>query len=163
MKPLNHKELKKGKKNFSLIFLTTLIIIFCSSYFAMITAKKGVAVLEDKYAGYNKIFEDQAAITFDLNEIIKKLHQLKSGKRTLNEHKQFQLLISDLRNNIEEIIEKGKRESEEFSLYKELLIEIKTIQFVIDRLGIDEEEYLQDKELYERCIQKYSELNSKKS
>ncbi len=162
MKPLNHKELNKQKIRFVLVYLITLIIVFSSSSFTIITAYKGVAVLEEKYDGYNKIFGDQAAITFDLDEIIKKLHQLKGGKRTLSEHKQFQLLISKLRSDIEKIIKKDALNPREFPLYEELLIEIKTIQSVIDKFGIAEEEYLQDKEMYERCIKKYSDLNNKK-
>lgn len=161
MKPLNHKELKSQKIRFVLVYLITLIIVFSSSCFTIITASKGVAVLEDKYAGYNRIFEDQAAITFDLDEIIKKLHQLKGGKRTLSEHKQFQLLISKLRMDIEGIMKKEALKSRKFPLYEELLIEIKTIQAVIDRFGIAEEEYIQDKVMYERCIKRYRDFNLK--
>ncbi|MBL4746749.1 MAG: hypothetical protein JKY08_10320 [Flavobacteriaceae bacterium] len=159
MRPLNYKEVKKQKIRFILVYIITLIIVFCSSCFTIITASKGVTVLEDKYAGYNKIFEDQAGITFDLDEIIKKLHQIKGGKRTLSEHKQFQLLISKLRISIEKIIKESDAKPDTFLLYEEVLVEIKTIQSVIDRFGIAEEEYLQDKEMYERCIQRYRDLN----
>jgi hypothetical protein len=162
MKPLNHKVLNKQKKKFLFIFFITLLVVFWSSYFTITTAKKGVEVLEKKYATYNKIFEEQAAITFDVDEIIKKLHQFKSGKRTLSEHKQFQLLISDLRVQVKKVIHKSESKSEAFILYKELLEEIKTIQSVVDQFRIVEDEYQEDKELYERCIERYSELNTKK-
>ncbi|WP_459211969.1 hypothetical protein [Aquimarina rhabdastrellae] len=166
MKPLNYKERKRSTVQFVIVFVVCLFVVFWSSFVSLYTGKKGIEVLEKKHAEYNEVFEKQAAITFDMDNIIKMLYQLKNKKRTLNEHKQFQGLISNLRRDIETkiIITEELIDAEQFQLYKELLAQIKEIQTTVDNYENEAEEYLYNKELLEKCREKYRaiELKTKK-
>lgn len=162
MKPLNYKKRKTSKLNFILVFSLTLFVLFWSGFFAIYTGKKGIDVLEKKHAEYNRVFEKQAAITFDIDEIIKLIYKLKNKKRTLGEHKQFQSLISNLRIEIEKEIEEIESiKSNQFELYTELLSQVKVIQSIIDDYENESEEYLYNKELLEKCREKYREIGLK--
>ncbi len=157
MKPLNYKKRRASQLRFLLVFLITLTVLFCSSLFAIHTGKKGIDVLEKKHAEYNKIFEKQASITFKLDEITKYLYRLKNKKRTLGEHKQFQGLISNMRTDIENEIANTESAVEEykFQLYTELLGQVKAIQTIVDDYENESEEYIYNKELLEKCREKY--------
>ncbi len=158
MKSLNYKKRKKAQLHFLFVFSSTLLLIFCSSFFTIYAGKKGVEVLEKKHTEYNKIFEKHAAITFEIDEITKLVYKLKNKKRTLGEHKQFQGLISSMRMNIEKEIEKTEMMTvNQFQLYKELLGQIKAIQSIIDDYENEAEEYLYNRDLLEKCREKYRE------
>ncbi|MBE7635045.1 hypothetical protein J2Q11_12170 [Tenacibaculum finnmarkense genomovar finnmarkense] len=156
MKPLNYKKRRASQLRFLLVFSITLTLLFCSSLFAIYTGKKGIDVLEKKHAEYNDIFEKQAFITFKIDEMTKYLYRLKNKKRTLGEHKQFQGLISNMRTNVEREIKNTASSIEnQFQLYIELLRQIKEIQAVVDNYENESEEYLYNKELLEKCREKY--------
>ncbi|WP_271783473.1 hypothetical protein [Aquimarina algiphila] len=158
MKPLNYKKRIASQLQFVLVFSITLIVVFCSSFFAISAGKKGISVLESKHAEYNKVFEKQAAITFQIDEITKLVYKLKNKKRTLGEHKQFQGLISSHRIGIEnDIANTESMTTNQFQLYNELLHQIKTIQSIIDDYENESEEYIYNKELLEKCREKYRE------
>ncbi|WP_194765660.1 hypothetical protein [Tamlana sp. I1] len=163
MKPLNHKKRVAAQLQFAVVFSITLVVIFCSSFFALYAGKQGISVLESKHAEYNSVFEKQANITFSIDEITKLVYKLKNKKRTLGEHKQFQSLISQLRINIEnEIANTASITTNQFQLYNELLFQIKSIQAIIDDYENESEEYIYDKELLEKCREKYREDGGKK-
>lgn len=156
MKSLNYKKRKKAQLQFLFVFLLALLVVFGSSFFTIYTGKKGIEVLEKKHAEYNEVFEKQASITFQIDEITKLVYKLKNKKRTLGEHKQFQGLISNMRTDIEREIEnKEKLTTDQFQLYVELLGQIKAIQSIIDDYENESEEYLYNKELLEKCREKY--------
>ncbi len=156
MKPLNHKERKRATLRFVLVFSISLFVVFWSSFFTIYTGKKGIEVLEEKHSEYNGVFEKQAAITFEIDKITKMLYKLKNKKRTLNEHKQFQGLISNLRQDIEqEIAVATEVTGDQFQLFEEILEQIKSIQAIVDTYENESEEYLYNKELLEKCREKY--------
>ncbi len=158
MKPLNHAKRKTSKRHFYFVFGVTILLLFGSGFFAISQAQKGVAILEENHANYNKIFERQANITFALEDIIKKLYQLKNNERSLGEHRQFQSLLSDLRINILKDMEVHKvQHSDAYSVYEELLAQVKTIQAMLDKYEEESEEYHYNKELLEKCREKYQE------
>lgn len=158
MKPLNYKEVKQFRNKFVLIFSITLLVVFSSLYFTFMTAQKGVEVLEKKHQNFNNLFEKQTVISLELDDIIKLLYKLKNKNRTLNEHIQFQKLISA---SIEKIEMKIRSESDSefnYSIYTELLTQVKAVQATIDEYKVEEEEYIYNKELLERCRKKYQEI-----
>ncbi|MCG8699687.1 MAG: type VI secretion system transmembrane protein TssO [Bacteroidales bacterium] len=158
MKPLNRKERKASILKFSLVFFLTLLILFWCSFFVIRAGVQGITVLEEKHNEYNEVFEKQAYISFEIDEITKLLYQLKNKQRTIYEHKQFQGLISDRRDNIHKEIEQiNPITSDQFDLYKELLFQIKEIQSVIDDYENESEEYVYNKQLLEKCREKYIE------
>jgi hypothetical protein len=156
VKPLNYKKRRASQLRFLLVFSITLTLLFCSSLFAIYTGEKGINVLEKKHSEYNDIFEKQAFISFKIDEMTKYLYRLKNKKRTLGEHKQFQGLISNMRTDVENEIKNTTSDVEyQFQLYTELLRQIKEIQEVVDDYENESEEYLYNKELLEKCREKY--------
>lgn len=157
MKPLNHKKRRASQLRFLLAFSITFTVIFCNGLFAIYAGKEGLHVLEKRHAAYNTIFEKQASMTFKIDEMTKYLYRLKNKRRTLAEHRQFQALISDVRTDIENEIENTALvvEDYKFQLYNELLTEIREIQSVADDYENEAEEYLYNKELLEKCREKY--------
>lgn len=157
MKALNKKERKKANVRFIAMFMGTLLLMFCCSYFVLRVAHKGVGVLETKHTTYTKAFENQALVTFRIEEIIDKIYSLKKEERTINEQKNLQGLISGIRLDIEKVIEDERSELEEFSLYEQLLVQISVIQTTIDLFEADQESRKYSQQLLERCRQNYRE------
>ncbi len=157
MKALNKKERKKANVRFIAMFSVTLILIFGCSFFVLRIAHEGVKVLEKKHATYTKIFQNQALVTFKVEEIIEKIYNLKKFDRTINEQKNLQGLISNIRMDIEKLIKDETTELEEFALYGQLMEQVSVIQSTIDLFEEDEENHKYSQELLERCREKYRE------
>ncbi len=160
MKPLNAKERKKTVLNFIGIFVLALLLLFGCGYFTITTAQRGISILEERHTEYNAIFEKQANYNFKINEIIGDIHKLKSKDRTLNEHKQFQGIITDLRTDISDDILKdslANTKKNHYIIYKEMLNQVAAIQLVLDSYEKQSETYSYDKELLEKCREKYVE------
>ncbi len=159
MKPLNYKERRKANLKFLSTFSVMLLLLFGCGFFVLRIAQKGVNVLEKRHATYVTSFENQAFITFKIEEIIDKIYNLKKVSRTINEQKHLQGLISSARLDIEAVIEKETTDQNEFALYSELLEQIKVIQATIDLFEQDEESYRYTQQLLERCREKYREIS----
>jgi len=156
VKPLNYKKRRTSQLKFALVFSITLFVVFCSSFSTIYTGKKGIDVLEKKYAEYNEFFEKQATIAFEMEEITKLIYKLKNKKRSFGEHKQFQGLITNMRIDIEKEIGESTT-TNQFQLYKKLLSQVKEIQSIIDDFENESEEHLYNKSLLEKCREKYRE------
>lgn len=159
MKPLNYKERRKANGKFFAIFSAMLLLIFGCSLFVLRIADKGVKVLEKKHTTYTKAFENQALVTFRIEEIIDKIYSLKNINRTINEQKHLQGLISNIRMDLEDMIKDEETILEEFTLYSQLLDQVKAIQSTIDLFEQDEESYRYSQKLLERCREKYREIS----
>jgi len=161
MKPLNYKERRIGLLQFGLVFGILIFILFIVGFFTLKTGGLGVDVLEKKHAAYSESFRTKATLTYDLEEIIKRLYQINNKDRNLSEHKKFQDLISDIRDKMAEIINTEKK-PEEFVIYHEMLTVIKAIQSDLDTYEEDHDKYVYLEELLERCKEKYIEEQAKK-
>ena len=155
MKALNQKERKKGRVKFIAMFSLTLLLMFGCSFFVLRIAGEGVMVLEQKHKIYTKAFENQALVTFRIEEIIDKIYSLKTVERSINEQKNLQGLISNIRMDIEKLIIDETTELKEFELYSELLAQVSVIQNTIDLFEEDEESHRYNQKLLERCREKY--------
>lgn len=157
MKALNRKERRKANWKFIAMFSGTMLLIFICSFFVLRIAKEGVKVLEAKHATYTKTFENQALITFRIEEIIDMIYSLKQETRTINEQKNLQGIISGIRLDIEKLINDESTSMKEYELYTHLLEEVSVIQTSIDLFKEDEESRLFSQRLLERCREKYRE------
>ncbi|CAA0157001.1 type VI secretion system TssO [Tenacibaculum maritimum] len=163
MKPLNHPERRKQILTFGIYFTLLLLFVFVCGILTLVTARKGISLLEEKKDRYERVFRKQAEISFQLKGIYKNLYSLKNKRRNMGEHKQMQKLITDARVLIEQEIDStagGK--SEYYKLYLELLNQVKDFQGI---MGVYEKE--QDKrrhniEQLEKCKEKYQELSKQK-
>ena len=127
MKPLNYKERNTGLLQFILVFGIMTIVIFTSAVIAVKTGKSGVSVLQERNTDYRNIFEKKASLSNDIDEILKYLYQLKNKDRSLTQHKQFQVLISSIRDKIAETIQEG-RTGNKFIVYQEMIDEINLLR-----------------------------------
>lgn len=162
MKPLNHKERRKAFLQFTLAFSLLLLFFFLCCFFSLYTGEKGIKVLEERHAQYTAIFEKQAAFSYDIDNIIKQLYQLKNKDRTLSQHRQFQELISKMLDDIAEDIKKSEQ-PDNLAVYSEMVDQIKEEQVVLDQYEEDNEEYSYFNELLATCITKYQEEAKKRN
>jgi len=157
MKALNNKERKKANWRFIGMFSATMLLLFGASFFVLQIAHRGVKVLEEKHTVYTKAFENQAFITFRIEEVIDKIYSLKNVDRTINEQKHLQGIISNITLDLEDLIADEQTSMKEFELYENLLEQVSVIQTSIDLFEKDEETYRYDQQLLERCRKKYRE------
>ncbi|OEK09815.1 hypothetical protein A8C32_09905 [Flavivirga aquatica] len=161
MKPLNYKERKAGLLQFILVFSMMIVIMFVTGFMTIKTGKQGVDVLEKKYTRYSDAFRKKAALSYEIEEIIKRLYQMNNKNRNLGQHKKFQDLVSNVRDRVVQGIE--EEDSEEFVIYGEMVSVIKAIQGDLDTYKEGDEKYIYLEELLERCKEKYIEEQEKKN
>lgn len=157
MKALNRKQRKKANIKFILMFTATFALMFLCSYFVLRIAHEGVKVVEKKHSSYTKIFQNQALITFRIEEIVDKIYSLKQVDRTINQQKHLQGIISGIRMDLDVLIKKQGTSIGEFELYSQLLEQVSVIQTTIDLFEEDEESRRYSQQLLERCRNKYRE------
>ncbi len=162
MKPLNYIERKKQIFIFGIYFMMLLIFLFFCSFFTLVTAKKGISLLENKKDKYEKVFKKQAEISFQLEGIYKKLYSLQNKNRNLGEHKQMQKLITDARKLIEQDIDTTNIENKPYKLYFEFLNQIEDFQNVMDVYQKEKGKRLHNIEQLEKCKEKYKKLSKQK-
>lgn len=162
MKPLNYVDRRKNLLEFALIFSVTISVLFITGFLMLKTAQLGVNVLEEKHAKYSETFRKKAALTYDIEEMIKKLYQINDKNRNLSQHKKFQDLVSDIRDKVAQNISEDEN-PEKFTVYQEMINVIKVIQNDWDTYKEENEKYMYLEELLERCKEKYMEELEKKS
>lgn len=162
MKPLNYAERKRQIFAFCIYFTMLLVFLFTCSFLTLVTAKKGIVLLENKKDKYDKVFKKQADISFQLEGIYKKLHNLKNKDRNLGEHKQMQLLITEERKLIEQDIDTTDVENKHYKLYFEFLTQIEGFQIIMDSYQKEKEKRRHNMEQLEKCKEKYKELSKRK-
>lgn len=157
VRALNRKERRKANIQFIAMFSALLLLIFSCSFFVLRVAGEGVNALESKHSTYRKAFQNQALATFKIEEIIDKIYSLKMVERTINEQKNLQGLISNIRMDIEKMVKDEETDLEELALYEQLLEQISVLQTSIDIFERDEESRSYSQQLLERCREKYKE------
>lgn len=162
MRPLNYAERKKQILSFSIYFSVLLVILFSCSFFTLITAKKGIVLLESKKDKYEKVFKKQAEISFQLERVYKNLYSLQNKSRNLGEHKQMQKLITNARKLIEQEIDTTNTENKSYKLYFEFLYQIEDFQDVMDVYQKEKGKRLHNIGQLEKCKEKYKELSKQK-
>lgn len=168
MKPLNYLERRKQTITFSIYFGLLLLFLFSCGVLTLVTAEKGIELLENKKNRYEKVFKKQAEISFQLEGIYKNLYSLKNKDRNLGEHKQMQKLITDARELIEQEIDTLDTKdtlninNKHYKLYAELLYQIKDFQGIMDVYEKEKEKRTHNIEQLEKCKEKYQELSKQK-
>ncbi len=162
MKPLNYPERKRQILTFGVYFGVLLIFIFTCFLLTLITAKKGIELLENKKDRYEKVFKKQAEISFQLENIYKNLYSLQNKNRNLGEHKQMQKLITDARKRIEADIDTTDVNNKYCKLYFEFLNQIKDFQGVMDIYQKEKDKHSHNTEQLERCKEKYKNISKQK-
>ncbi len=132
MEEKNKKERREAKATFMAWFSFTLFLFLLFGTLSVITAQKGISMLEDKKARYDEIFRKQADYNFRLDEIFRNMNSLTTKERSGNEHRQLQLLITQERDKMIEEIGMADVDSSNYALYKSILEQVRTTQETID-------------------------------
>lgn len=132
MEEKNKKERREAKATFMAWFSFTLFLFLLFGTLSVVTAQKGISMLEDKKARYDEIFRKQADYNFRLDEIFRNMNSLTTKERSGNEHRQLQLLITQERDKMIEEIGMADVDSSNYALYKSILEQVRTTQETID-------------------------------
>ena len=132
MEEKNKKERREAKATFMAWFSFTLFLFLLFGTLSVITAQKGISMLEDKKARYDEIFRKEADYNFRLDEIFRNMNSLTTKERSGNEHRQLQLLITQERDKMIEEIGMADVDSSNYALYKSILEQVRTTQETID-------------------------------
>ena len=87
----------KAKLRFTLVFAIALIVTTTGGIVTIVTAQKGISLLESKKAEYDNVFKKQAELNFQIEELFRDLNNLKTKRRNSSEHKHMQKLITKKR------------------------------------------------------------------
>lgn len=159
MESMNMEERKNSKWKFSIIFFVTLVIISLCGSASIVTAQKGIALLENKKSEYDEVFKKQAEFNFQMEELFRDLNSLKTKKRNASEHKHLQNLITKKRQLMESEI---NNLTHNFEIYEIMLEQIKEIQVTMDYLDRETKKRESNIEQLEKCRDKYQELTKEK-
>jgi hypothetical protein len=162
MKPLNYKKRKNSIFQFILVFGAMILVLFITGFLTLKTGEYGINVLEKRHSQYTEIYKKKAALTYEVEEIIKRLYQINNKDRTSSQHKKYQNLISDIRDKITENIQKEEN-PDDFMVYNEMVNVIKIIQGNLDTHEEKREKYDYIETQLEQCKDKYIEEQEKKN
>ena len=146
----------KAKLRFTLVFAIALIVTTTGGIVTIVTAQKGISLLESKKAEYDNVFKKQAELNFQIEELFRDLNNLKTKRRNSSEHKHMQKLITKKRLLMENDIAMQADKSK-YEVYKAMLEQIRVIQSSMDDLDRESK-----KEQLEKCRIKYQELTKNK-
>ena len=160
MKSVSQEVRAKNIRDFSISFTMLIVMFFLCCYITISIAEEGINLLEEKRNKYEQVFKQQAELNFMLDDLNKKLFALRSKKRNAGEHKQLQKIISEAR---EEDIDTTKVGNEHYTIYSQLLSQVREIQTVMDLYEIEDNKRSYYIEQLEKCKQIYQDLSRQRS
>lgn len=147
----------KAKLRFTLVFAIALIVTTTGGIVTIVTAQKGISLLESKKAEYDNVFKKQAELNFQIEELFRDLNNLKTKRRNSSEHKHMQKLITKKRLLMENDIAMQADKSK-YEVYKAMLEQIRVIQSSMDDLDRESKKRESNMEQLEKCRIKYQEF-----
>jgi hypothetical protein len=149
---------------FSAVFAFLLGVIVISGSISLISAQHGIALLEAKKSSYDRLFQKQAEFNFTIEEIFRDLHNLRSKKRTSNEYKHMQKIITEKRMLMEEeILALEEQQQGHYVLYQKLLELVKETQEIFDAYDSQSRKREYNMDQLEKCRQKYQEISKREN
>ena len=149
---------------FSAVFAFLLGVIVISGSISLISAQHGIALLEAKKSSYDRLFQKQAEFNFTIEEIFRDLHNLRSKKRTSNEYKHMQKIITEKRMLMEEeILALEEQQQGHYVLYQKLLERVKETQEIFDAYDSQSRKREYNMDQLEKCRQKYQEISKREN
>lgn len=163
MKSVSQEVRAKNIRDFSISFTMLIVMFFLCCYITISIAEEGINLLEEKRNKYEQVFKQQAELNFMLDDLNKKLFALRSKKRNAGEHKQLQKIISEAREELEKDIDTTKVGNEHYTIYSQLLSQVREIQTVMDLYEIEDNKRSYYIEQLEKCKQIYQDLSRQRS
>jgi hypothetical protein len=161
---INIIDRRKQTLIFSAVFAFLLVVIFISGSISLISAQHGIALLEAKKSSYDRLFQKQAEFNFTIEAIFRDLHNLRSKKRTSNEYKHMQKIITEKRMLMEEeILALEEQQQGHYVLYQKLLELVKETQEIFDAYDSQSRKREYNMDQLEKCRQKYQEISKREN
>lgn len=161
---INIIDRRKQTLIFSAVFAFLLGVIVISGSISLISAQHGIALLEAKKSSYDRLFQKQAEFNFTIEEIFRDLHNLRSKKRTSNEYKHMQKIITEKRMLMEEeILALEEQQQGHYVLYQKLLELVKETQEIFDAYDSQSRKREYNMDQLEKCRQKYQEISKREN
>ncbi len=161
---INIIDRRKQTLIFSAVFAFLLGVIFISGSISLISAQHGIALLEAKKSSYDRLFQKQAEFNFTIEAIFRDLHNLRSKKRTSNEYKHMQEIITKKRMLMEEeILALEEQQQGHYVLYQKLLELVKETQEIFDAYDSQSRKREYNMDQLEKCRQKYQEISKREN
>lgn len=161
---INIIDRRKQTLIFSAVFAFLLVVIFISGSISLISAQHGIALLEAKKSSYDRLFQKQAEFNFTIEAIFRDLHNLRSKKRTSNEYKHMQEIITKKRMLMEEeILALEEQQQGHYVLYQKLLELVKETQEIFDAYDSQSRKREYNMDQLEKCRQKYQEISKREN
>lgn len=161
MEAENRKARLQAKLRFTWAFAVALIVVTIGGVVTIVTAQKGIALLESKKAEYDNVFKKQAELNFQIEELFRDLNNLKTKRRNASEHKHMQKLMTQKRLLMENDIAIQPDKSK-YEVYNAMLEQLRVVQSSIDDLDRESKKRESNMEQLERCRTKYQELTKNK-
>lgn len=162
MNASNKSERIKARFVYAGMFCLTLLVIGVCGIMSIVTAQKGIAMLELKKSEYDVVFKKQVEFNFQIEELFRDLNNLKMKRRSTSEHKHMQQIITEKRTLIENELSDTNNTDPKFSAYCNMMDYIKYIQSLMDELDAESRERESNMEQLEKCRTKYQELTKNK-
>lgn len=157
----NKKARFQAKLRFAAVFVIALVVTTAGGVMTIVTAQKGISLLESKKTEYDDVFKKQAELNFQIEELFRDLNNLKTKRRNSSEHKHMQKLITKKRLLMENDIAMQADKSK-YEVYKVMLEQVRVIQSSMDELDRESKKRESNMEQLEKCRIKYQELNKNK-
>ena len=163
MKSVSQEVRAKNIRDFSISFTMLIVMFFLCCYITISIAEEGINLSGEKRNKNEQVFKHQAELNFMLDDLNKKLFALRSKKRNAGEHKQLQKIISEAREELEKDIDTTKVGNEHYTIYSQLLSQVREIQTVMDLYEIEDNKRSYYIEQLEKCKQIYQDLSRQRS
>ena len=160
MEVQNKQELLKAKLRFTLVFVIALIVITTGGVVTIVTAQKGITLLEERKREYDDVFKKQAELNFQMEEMFRDLNNLRTKRRNSSEHKHMQQLITKKRLLMENDIA-AQGDPSKYEVYKAMLEQVRVIQTSMDELDRASKKRESNIEELEKCRIKYKRSRQK--
>ena len=161
MEAQNKQERLKAQLTLTLVFVIALIVITTGGVVTIVTAQKGISLLEEKKREYDDVFKKQAELNFQMEEMFRNLNNLKTKRRNSSEHKHMQQLITKKRLLMENDIA-AQGDPNIYEVYKLMLEQVRAIQTSMDELDRESKKRENNIEQLEKCRIKYQEVTKNK-
>lgn len=161
MEATNKKARLKAKLRFSLAFAIALTVTTTAGVATIVTAQKGISLLESKKSEYDNVFKKQAELNIQTEELFRDLNNLKTKRRNSSEHRHMQKLITKKRSSMENDIA-VQADKSKYEVYRAMLEQIRVIQSSMDDLDRERKRRESNMEQLEKCRIKYQELTRNK-
>lgn len=165
MKPSNLDDIRKRSRIFGIYFAITVAFLFFCGSMSLITAKRGLGLIQKKKLEYDLVFQKQSEYGRNIDNLITELYDLYNSERSLAAHNHKQSMVSKERIKMMDEIKTAGIDKEYYQIFFQILTELEEIQNTVSESAGVKDKRTDVAFNLEQCREKYNKLteqNSKK-